>query len=673
MAKVKYCRQINETDCGLSCIVMLMSYYNSNISLSYLRDKINLGRDGMNVTQIIKLLLGEGISSKVINNQEYGQLEYGVPVIGLDVESNHFSVIQRKSGKKYRVYDPAVGKYSLDITGLVEKFSYFLLPSLDSHFVRKNIKENQWEYFLEPLKINKLKLLQLLFFSLIVYVTTISVTFMIQNTIDNLNGGDSHLYLKIAVTISIVYLIASYIRNLIFIKLEVELDKHLNFSLFSKILALPFTFFNSRGESEILYRVSLLTSIRSLISNGIVNLVLDGGTCFALLIYLYILNYNYGVIITVLSIGTYMYISSINKKILVINQKIMDKQSSLLQIQIELIKNLEYLKTTAKENNILKKFETQLNSFISNFQRGEGLSFLNSLVLDFLSLMAPLIILYISIYIGLLDNNTVGEKVTLYFISSTLIGKQTSLFQNVTSFELIRNILTRINDIYSTKSEVQNMNSDSVDYIKKIEFRDVSFRYSDNAKNVLSNINFEINRGEKIAFVGESGSGKSTVLKLLSRLYEPIDGEVLVNGQALDLLNLLSYRSKISYIPQDAELMDDTIYSNLTLDGDCDSDQILQSLKNAQLEQDIESFPLGLNTKVSAISKNISGGQKQRIAIARAMLYQGDILISDEGTSSLDFITENKISMKLDEIFSTQILVAHRLSTIKNSNIIYFP
>lgn len=672
MGKIKYCHQINETECGLCCVVMLLSYFGSYISLNYLRDEISVGRDGINLLQISDLLYDEGIRSTIIGKDNF--LFCKTPMVALDENSNHFSLIKQTARQNYIIYDPEIGKYKLKFSEVIEKFSYFLVPSLEEKFVPRKIKENYWRHFFVPIRKSKFQFFKLFIFSMIVYLLTLSVTFMIQILIDALSGGKSadQFYLFIALLVAAAYLISSHIRNQIFIKLELIFDKDLNTSLFTKVLELPFTFFNSRGENEILYRLGLLGSIRSLISNGLVNVILDGGTVLFLLIYIFILNYYYGLVVVVLSIITFIYILNINRKILAINQSVLSKQSELLRIQIELVKTLEYLKVTGCEKQIFKKFCNELKSFLGYYKKSEKLSFFNSLVLNFLGLMAPFLLLYTSVFAGLLASNTIGEKMTLYFIASMVISKETSLFQNVTNFELIKNILERVNDIYDTNSEITNTNSVPMLEIKEMEFKDVSFKYSDNSDEVLSNIDFKIKKGQKIAFVGETGSGKSTILKLLSRLYNPTKGKILINGSDLNSINISSFRQLISYIPQNIDLMDDTIYNNLVLGRQYDEDELKNCLECARLYQDVKLLPLGLNTKISNMSNNLSGGQKQRISIARAMLYKGEVLMSDEGTSSLDFLTENEIMKSLDKLFDTQIMVAHRLTTIKNSDMIYF-
>lgn len=286
MGKIKYCHQINETECGLCCVVMLLSYFGSYISLNYLRDKISVGRDGINLLQISDLLFDEGIKSTIIGRENFSFCE--TPMIALDENSNHFSLIKQTAGQNYIIYDPEIGKYKLKFSEVIEKFSYFLVPSLEENFIPQKIKENYWRHFFVPMKKSKFQFFKLFISSMIVYLLTLSVTFMIQILIDALSSGKNadQFCLFIALLVAVAYLISSHMRNQIFIKLELIFDKDLNTSLFTKVLELPFTFFNSRGENEILYRLGLLGSVRSLISNGLVNVILDGGTVFFFSLYI---------------------------------------------------------------------------------------------------------------------------------------------------------------------------------------------------------------------------------------------------------------------------------------------------------------------------------------------------------------------------------------------------
>ena len=191
---------------------------------------------------------------------------------------------------------------------------------------------------------------------------------------------------------------------------------------------------------------------------------------------------------------------------------------------------------------------------------------------------------------------------------------------------------------------------------------------------VLEDIDFTIKKGEKIAFVGESGSGKTTLSKLLLHLYQAESGNILINDNNIEDIQIETLREKIAYIPQETFLFSGTIFENLTLGLDeATMDDIIEASKMAQAHEFINKLPLRYETRLEENGANLSGGQRQRLAIARAMLKKPDILILDEATSNLDAITERALDKTISEFSKdvTTIFIAHRLSTIKNCDRIY--
>ena len=187
-------------------------------------------------------------------------------------------------------------------------------------------------------------------------------------------------------------------------------------------------------------------------------------------------------------------------------------------------------------------------------------------------------------------------------------------------------------------------------------------------------INFTIKKGEKIAFVGESGSGKTTLSKLLLHLYQAESGNILINDNNIEDIQIETLRDKIAYIPQETFLFSGSIFENLTLGlDDATMDDIIEASKKAQAHEFINKLPLRYETRLEENGANLSGGQRQRLAIARAMLKKPDILILDEATSNLDAITERALDKTISEFSKdvTTIFIAHRLSTIKNCDKIY--
>lgn len=209
------------------------------------------------------------------------------------------------------------------------------------------------------------------------------------------------------------------------------------------------------------------------------------------------------------------------------------------------------------------------------------------------------------------------------------------------------------------------------DVTGKIVFNNVEFQYKDSGVPILKNLNFTINPGETIAFVGASGAGKSTILNLVIGFFRSTGGKVLIDNQEIESLNLQSYRSHIAVVPQNAILFSDTIRENIIYGTNNISDEDLNKIiKAANLEDLIQSLPEGLDTKITEHGNNLSGGQRQRISIARAFVRNPKILILDEATSALDSVSEKKIQDSIEKLVKdrTTLVVAHRLSTIRNAD-----
>ena len=229
---------------------------------------------------------------------------------------------------------------------------------------------------------------------------------------------------------------------------------------------------------------------------------------------------------------------------------------------------------------------------------------------------------------------------------------------------------------HTPKINIDEEDLSSISSIDSVEYKNVSFQYKSRDKPALWGINLKIFKGKITAFVGESGSGKSTLVKLISRLYDPTDGEMLINDQDLKSINLRQYRRKISYVCQEPSLFNESIKENLLNGNPHASDSEIEEVLKTWMAYDfIQQLPEGINTNFGEIGGILSGGQKQRIALARAVLRKPDLLILDEATSALDSMSEKRVQEAIENVNKeyrmTTVVIAHRLNTIMNADIIY--
>eukprot|EP00919_Chromeraceae_sp_WS-2016_P079500 GHVR01188114.1.p2 GENE.GHVR01188114.1~~GHVR01188114.1.p2 ORF type:complete len:245 (-),score=37.29 GHVR01188114.1:1118-1852(-) len=220
------------------------------------------------------------------------------------------------------------------------------------------------------------------------------------------------------------------------------------------------------------------------------------------------------------------------------------------------------------------------------------------------------------------------------------------------------------------KVNQEGLGDKTIKFNKKIVLKNIGFSYQE--KEVLSNINLTVAKGEKIAFVGESGAGKSTLVDLIIGLYQAKKGEVIIDDALLDKSNLQNWRSQIGYIPQQVYLFDGTVADNIYFGRKQNKQHLEEVLKQANIFDFLQTKD-GDSTLVGEGGIQLSGGQKQRIAIARALYSKPEILVLDEATSALDSKTEEKIMKEIYQISEdkTLIIIAHRLSTIKGCDKVY--
>tara|TARA_Y100000590_G_scaffold459686_1_gene617382 strand:- start:618 stop:1496 length:879 start_codon:yes stop_codon:yes gene_type:complete len=232
----------------------------------------------------------------------------------------------------------------------------------------------------------------------------------------------------------------------------------------------------------------------------------------------------------------------------------------------------------------------------------------------------------------------------------------------------------RILPIIESKIIDKNANKDLKLIEGNIEFKEVGFKYEGSTNNILDKINLKIKSGEMTALVGHSGAGKSTIMNLIPRFYQPLKGNILIDDQVINDFSIKSLRDNISLVSQDITLFDDTVKNNIKYSKlDASEEEIIEVAKLSHCDEFIEKMPNGYDTIIGENGVRLSGGEKQRLSIARAMLKKSKIILLDEATSSLDAETEEKIQNAINHLTKgrTTLVIAHRLSTVINSNKIY--
>ncbi len=353
------------------------------------------------------------------------------------------------------------------------------------------------------------------------------------------------------------------------------------------------------------------------------------------------------------------------------SEKIQEQLSSMSSFVQETFSGIRVVKAYVRENDVREKFSVESESYKSHSMslvQIQALFYPLMLLLVGLSTIITVYIGGVEVMKGTITSGNIAEfivYVNQLTFPVTSLGWVTSLIQRAAASQ------KRINEFLKTDTEIHSGPVKDLVLKGSIKFDNVSFRYTDTGIQALKNISFEAKPGEFLAIIGRTGSGKSTIANLLMRMYDCNTGSILIDGTEIQKLNLQNYRQQTGFVPQEVFLFSDTIYNNIAFGLDStEVGKVEQAAKDAALYQNIIEFEKGFDTMIGERGITLSGGQKQRLSISRAIIKEPQILIFDDCLSAVDTRTEEQILNNLSRIMKnkTSILIAHRVSTIKNAD-----
>ncbi len=354
-----------------------------------------------------------------------------------------------------------------------------------------------------------------------------------------------------------------------------------------------------------------------------------------------------------------------------ITRRLQKNQERFASVLIDFLAGIQTVKIFSMERYTCKKYQEQNDAMEQLETKTTRYDLMTRPILHFVTTFCLVVILFIGLYwmkIDLAELVVFCGLLHLFYEPIRKFADENACVQRgVIAAERLFEVLNIEPEIIDEKDAVE-----IVTFEKELVFDNVWFRYED--EWVLKGVSFSVKKGETVAIVGATGSGKSTILQLIPRLYEVVSGQILIDGKPLQKYKQKGLRSLISYVPQKPFLFNDTIRDNIVYGKEVSDEELIAASTKAYAHEFIKEFPFKYETHIDDMGKNLSGGQQQRIAIARALVKKSPILILDEATSSLDAVSEQKIKKAVlglqGEI--TQIIVAHRLSTIEHADIIIF-
>ena len=674
-----------KTDDPVDDVVNLVNIICSKLSTSFrrdsiykfVRDEINLGREInldflAEILTMSEILVGNTkVSAKNLNRVPLSILEF----------KNKFYIINKTSLNSIQVYSSSNGIENFNTSD----FHNDEIKIYEVLIVRKKINAPTnkfgFKWFLPLLVKNKNTLIQLLISSFVIQLFTLANPLLMQVIIDKVISQRSLDTLQVlGITLLVVTILEAILklaRTYIFNETTNRIDLTVGSEVINHLLRLPQNYFDKRPVGELSTRVAELERIREFFTGQVLTTTIDA--VFSI-IYIFVL-FLYSTLLTLISLSVIpiqVLITLIGGPIFKYQHRETTKLNAITQNHlVESITGIQNVKTQNIENTIGSKWQKNYSKYIGrSFQKNILGSSLNESS-QFLQKVSQLFVLWVGASMVIDGKLTLGQLIAFRIISGYVtqpILRLSTLWQRLEELKISFERLADIMDRETEKEEKSNIIL--MPKLKgKILYSNISYSFSEFNKPVIKNINIEFQQNTINGIVGRSGSGKSTLIKLLSRIYAPTNGKIIVDGYDINKVDINSYRKQLGVVMQDPYLFNGTISENIAITKRYStSEEIIRAAKIASAHDFIMDQPNGYDTFIGERGSLLSGGQRQRIAIARAVLNNPKILILDEATSALDYKSEENIISNLLENFgeSTVLFVTHRTTSLYMSKAIFY-
>lgn len=373
------------------------------------------------------------------------------------------------------------------------------------------------------------------------------------------------------------------------------------------------------------------------------------------------------IIILPILLFTIIYILKKTFPLFTIVQQKMDKFNTVVQ---ELLSGIRVVKAYVREQGERERFEASNEDYIASSLKVSKLIIIMMPAMSFIMNLGVVGVLWFGEYEVADGRLNVGDIMACTNYMTQILMSLMMAQRVIMSITQAEASMVRINEVLETECELDLQSTGvSVPEEGDLEFNNVSFRYEGSNKDQLSNISFNIKKGETLAILGSTGSGKSTLVNLIPRFYDVTEGSIKIGGKDIREIDRKSLQDSVGIVMQNTVLFSGLIADNMRMGKeDATEEEMIDALKKADIADFVLSLPDGLNHKIEQDATNISGGQRQRISIARTLISEPDILILDDSLSAVDLITESKIRKALNKLKMTKIIIAQRISSIKDAN-----
>lgn len=676
-SRVPVVLQASRAECGVACLTMVLNHHGHGVSPQEVRRLCPVGRDGTSAGGLVRAARQLGLHAAGYRAAPAVFAQVPLPAIA-HWQDDHFVVVERVSDRGVDLVDPRLGRRRLPLSEFTAGLGRVVLgvrPADGTAPVRRR-REPFWRRYLRSLLAlpgTRGLLAQVLLVSLVAQALVVAMPLATKIVVDETAAlRDSSLTTLLGVGVlvaAVAQLLTGLLRAALLVGLQGRLDAQALLGFGAHLLRLPLRFFEQRSTGDLVTRFGSIALLRELMTGQTLGSLLDAVLVLTYLGLLFFVDLT--VALTVLAVAVAM-IGLLWATTRAVRERMaldLATQSEAQGYLVEMLEGMTAVKAAAAEDRAMTRLATLLFDWTAVTLRRGYLAAAIDATTAALRFLTPLVVLWLCLTRVLDGTLSPGTMLAVTWLASAILTPLASVAVNGQRLQLASAQLQRLADVLDTPAEPRPAEPAALRLRGAIDLDRVCFEYDPYTPAVLHEITAHVRPGQRVAVVGSTGSGKTTLGMLLLGLYPPTSGTIRFDGHAADTVDPAALRGQVGVVLQEPFVFSGTIRDNITLhDPAVPDDEVVRAARLAGLHDEITAMPKGYDTRLAQRGTGLSGGQRQRLALARALVRRPAVLLLDEATSHLDAVTEAEVHRNLADQRCTQIVIAHRLSTVRDAD-----